>query len=125
RASGKQLATKFYLLGIAYNRLQDYEKAARALTQAAQLKNDSPDLWYELGQAHYANSALNRAQEAFKRSAQNKYKEVESVYYVAHIAQILEDYKTARDAFVIVTKHPQADTGLAQAARFQLGEVLL
>lgn len=121
----KQLSTKYYLLGIGYNRLQNFEKSSQALLQAAKLKNNSPDLWYELGQALYATSALARSLEAFKRSAQNKYKEPESLYYVAHIAQILEDYKTSRDVFAQLIKHPQADSSLVQASRFQLAEVLL
>lgn len=125
RPSGDKLATKFYLLGVAYNRLQNYEKAVQAFAQAVKLKNDSQDLWYELGQALYANSELRKAQQAFARSANNNYKQAESLYYVAHIAQILEDYKTARDTYAKLITHPQADTDLSQAARFQLGEVLL
>lgn len=120
-----QLATKYYLLGVAYNRLQNFEKAVQAFAQAVRLKNSSPDLWYELGQALYANSDLRKAQQAFTRSAQNNYKQAESLYYVAHIAQILEDYKTARDTYAKLISHPQADSALSQAARFQLGEVLL
>lgn len=121
----KQVATKHYLLGIAYNRLQDYDKAALELEKASVLKSDAPDLWYELGQACYADNELTKALDAFKRSALKKYKEVESLYYTAHIAQILEKYKEAKNGYAALIKHPQVDPELAQAARFQLGEVLL
>src|SRR5690606_25352863 len=62
---GDKLGTKYYLMGVAYNRLQDFEKSVQAFAQAVRLKNDSPDLWYELGQALYANSDLRKAQQAF------------------------------------------------------------
>lgn len=125
KPKASDLSLKFYLLGIGYNRLQNYEKGATALIQAARFKNDSPDLWYELGQALYATSALRKALTAFKKSASTNYKKPESLYYVAHISQILEDYKTARDVYVQLIENPGADSNLIQASRFQLGEVLL
>lgn len=121
----KQMATKYYLLGIAYNKLQNYEKAGLALKQAIQLKSDAPDLWYEFGQTSYANSDLRLSFQSFKKSYLNKYKETESLYYMAHISQILEDYQAARDYYVKLSKHPAVDKGLVQVSRFQLGEVLL
>jgi len=121
----KQIATKFYLLGIAYNKLQNYEKAGLALRRAIQLKSDAPDIWYEFGQASYANSDLRMSLQSFKKSYSLKYKETESLYYMAHISQILEDYQSARDYYIKLGKHPQIDKDLVQVSRFQLGEVLL
>lgn len=123
--SSKDLATKYYLLGIGYNRLQNYEKSSLALKQAITLKSQAPDLWYEFGQANYANSNLRMALAAFKKSYSTNYKEAESLYYAAHISQILEEYQDARDYYAKLSKHPAADSDLVQAARFQLGEVLL
>ncbi len=120
-----QRATKHYLLVVAYNRLKEYDLAAAQLVQAARLKSDASDLWYELGQAYYANNDLEKALDAFTRSARNNYKAIEALYYQAHIAQILEDYQVSRTNYIALINHPQVDPELAQAARFQLGEVLL
>ena len=81
----KQIATKYYLLGIAYNKLQNYEKASLALRRAIQLKSDAPDVWYEFGQSSYANSDLRLSLQSFKKSYSLKYKETESLYYLSLI----------------------------------------
>ncbi len=120
-----QIATKYYLLGIAYNKLQNYEKGAQSLRQAIKFKNDAPDLWYEFGQASYSNNDLRLALQSFKKSLSTKYKPAESLYYMAHISQILEDNQAARKYYIQLSKHPQADADLVQVARYQLGEVLL
>ena len=120
-----QIATKYYLLGIAYNKLQNYEKGSLALRQAIKFKSDAPDVWYEFGQATYANNDLRMSFQSFKKSMLTKYKAAESLYYMAHISQILENYQDAKEYYIKLSKHPEADADLVQVARFQLGEVLL
>ncbi|MBH47489.1 MAG: hypothetical protein CME71_04915 [Halobacteriovorax sp.] len=125
KAPADKLATKYYFLGIGHNRQQNYEKAALAFNQAVKFKSSAQDIWYEYGQAAYANNDLRLALAAFKKSASVNYKLSESTYYTAHISQILEDYQGAKDAYAKLIALPDTDQSLLQAARFQLGEVLL
>lgn len=124
-APANKLATKYYLMGVGYNRQQNYEKSALAFNQAVKFKSTAQDIWYEYGQAAYANNDMRLALAAFKKSAATNYKLSESLYYTAHISQILEDYQTSRDAYAKLITLSGVDPSLLQAARFQLGEVLL
>lgn len=125
RGSKKVLGTRFYLEGIILNRLQRYDEAAESLKKAIRYGNASEDLYYELGQALYANSALIDSRKAFTESAKKKFKENSSLYYIAHISQLLEEHKTAKTAYAALIKNAKDDKKLMQIARFQLSESFL
>ncbi len=118
------LASKAYLSGLSYSRMQEYDKAITEFIKAIVQKNKSSDLYYEYGQALYATNELKKAREAFKASAALKYNRPASLYYVAHISQILEEYAMAREYYVKAIKDRKSDAKMKQIAQFQLGETL-
>ncbi|PIK15261.1 tetratricopeptide repeat protein [Halobacteriovorax sp. JY17] len=118
-------STKFYLTALSYNRLQEYDKAIPLFIKAIKAKSGAKDIYYEYGQALYANNDLIKARIAFKKSASMDYKKDSSIYYVAHISQILEENKVAKTYYTQILNSETAEKNLKQIARFQTGEVLL
>ncbi|WP_127717250.1 tetratricopeptide repeat protein [Halobacteriovorax sp. HLS] len=119
------LITKHYLLALSYNRIHSYDLAISHFRTAIKLGSRATDLYYEFGQALYANNELTKSRIAFSKSYKLNYKQESSLYYVAHISQILEEYKQAKASYVKLIKSKNNDTALLQVARFQLAEVLL
>lgn len=119
------LASKAYLTGITYSKMQEYDKAIVQFELAIRENNKNSDLYYEYGQALYASNELKKARNAFKTSAQIKFNSPASLYYVAHISQILEEHVMARDYYTRVIKDNKSDAKMKQIAQFQLGETLL
>lgn len=118
-------STKAYLLGLSYSRLQEYDKATAQFAIAIKENNQSADLYYEYGQALYAANELKKAREAFKTSADKNFNRPASIYYVAHISQILEEMEVARDTYTKLLREKNIDDKMKQIARFQLAETLL
>jgi len=119
------MATKFYMMGLSYNRLQDFENSILSFQKAKKLGNKAKDLHYEYGQALYANSDLEKSRTAFQRSYKNDHKKSSSLYYVAHISQLLEQHKKAKKFYLKVIHEEKKDRRLIQVSRFQLAESLL
>lgn len=117
--------TRYYLLGISYSRLQQYDKAAFYLSKAILNKNETEDVYYELGQSLYASNELEKARKAFFKASKSNFKKETSFYYIAHISQVLEEYKIAKSFYVKVLKEKTSSDELKQISRFQLAEVLL
>lgn len=118
-------SSKSYLTGLTYSCMQEYDKAISQFELAIREKNDIADLYYEYGQALFAANELKKARDAFKNSANKKFNRPASLYYIAHISQILEEYELSKDYFSMVIKEKGTDQKLKQVAYFQLGEVLL
>ena len=59
------------------------------------------------------------------KSAQNDYNYATSLYYVAHISQILEDYAYAETNYLKVIKSKGIDSRLDEVSKFQLAETRL
>lgn len=117
--------SKSYMLGLAYARMQEYDKAIAQFEKAISEKNDSKDLHYEYGQSLYAANELRKARFAFKTSAEKKYNRPASLYYVAHISQILEEFDAAKDTYLLLLKDSETDKKMKQIGQFQLAETLL
>ncbi len=124
-AEKNKLGIKNYLEGLSYSRLQEYDKAILSFEAAIKDNNDSIDLYYEYGQALYAANEFKKSRTAFMMSAQKQFNRSASLYYVAHISQILEDYSVAREYYTQVLKEKTSDTKMKQIAQFQLSETLL
>lgn len=116
---------KYYLLGECYSKLQEYDKAYVNYEKAIKENNKHEDLYYQFGQALYASNELKAARRAFKESANRKFNTPASIYYVAHISQILEEFPQARESYTELIKNKEADTKIKQIARFQLAETML
>lgn len=119
------LSSKAYLSGLSYSRMQEYDKAAAQFAIAIKNKNESIDLYYEYGQALYASNELRKAREAFKVSADKKFNRPASLYYVAHISQVLEEFDAAKDYYTLVLKDKDTDLKMKQISNFQIAETLL
>lgn len=119
------LGEKSYWMGLSYAKLQEYDKAITQFEMAIKEKSDKPDLQYEYGQALYAANEMKAARRAFEESANKKFNTPASLYYVAHISQILEEFPQAKDSYTSLIKNKEADDKIKQIARFQLAETLL
>lgn len=118
-------ALRYYLLGLCYNRLDMYTEAVQSFRQASQLGSRARDINYEVGQAFYAMNELNRAMNFFRASYQQNYMPAQSLYYLGHISQILDEHRDARDYFTTLINHPESPAALVQIAHFQRAESLL
>lgn len=116
---------KDYLMGLCNSKIQEYDKAISNFEAAIKENNQNADLYYEYGQALYAANELKAGRKAFLESAKRNFNVPASVYYVAHISQILEEYPQAKDSYTLLLKNKEADTKIKQIARFQLAETLL
>ncbi|OFZ74232.1 MAG: hypothetical protein A2451_02185 [Bdellovibrionales bacterium RIFOXYC2_FULL_39_8] len=123
-ADGKVVAEKYYLLGLAYSRTNQYDKAADAFLQALKLKYQTEEIAYEYGQVLYAINKLNDAIEEFKKSAERNFKVDSSLYYVAHIYQLLNDYKNAGSYYLKLIKNG-GNANLIAVSHLQVGELYL
>jgi hypothetical protein len=115
-------ASKYYLTGISYARLQEFDKAADNFALAIEKGHDAKDMYYEYGQALYAKNSLKASRDAFKKSAELKFNLSASLYYQGHISQILEDYSNAKKAYLEIIKLKDKDKKIDQVAKFQLAE---
>ena len=114
-----------YLEGLCNSKLQEFDKAIKNFETAIKEKNTNQNLQYEYGQALYAANELKAARKAFKESAAKKYNTPASIYYVAHISQILEEFPLAKESYTELIKNKETDSKMKQIARFQLTETLL
>lgn len=121
------MGNKEYLKGIIYNRLLRYEEAIASFLKAKKLGFKIEDYFYELGQAYYANNDLFKARASFTKSYDKGFNKKVSLYYMAHITQILEDYKKAKDYYTLLLtlSEEEDDLKMSQIAHFQLSECLL
>lgn len=118
-------ATNAYLTGLCYARLQEFDKAYDFFKKAQSLGSTASDLYYEMGQALYAMSDLQKSRQAFKKSVEINFNKPTSLYYVAHISQILEEHLVAKEYFGLILKEREADAKIRQVAKFQLAETIL
>ncbi|MCO4794487.1 MAG: hypothetical protein KC493_12275 [Bacteriovoracaceae bacterium] len=121
----KMMGTKHYLMGVSYNKIQEYDLASKSFKLAIKSGNKSRDLYYEYGQALYAANELSKARKIFNESAKRNFKKWTSLYYVAHISQILEEWKSAKKYYQKIIDSDSAEGNILQVARFQMGETLL
>ena len=94
------LGEKSYLEGLCYAKLQEYDKAISKFEIAIKNENKNSDLDYEYGQALYAANELKKARNAFSASAAKKFNTPASIYYIAHISQILEEFPSAIENYI-------------------------
>lgn len=118
----KMRGAKAYLMGLAHNKLQNYDLATKHFKTANQYKHPARDLYYEWGQALYANNQLEKARSIFKKSYHASYKSSESLYYTAYISQLLMEHRDAIQNYRKLIKTDREDPSLRQVARFQMAQ---
>lgn len=125
RGPKKKKAEVNYYVGLAHNRLGNFEEAPKYISKAILKKVKFKDAYFELGQAYYANNEMQKSARAFLESVKKDFKVPTSMYYIAHIAQILEKWKTAKKYYKKIVRRKDVDPKIKQIAQFQLGEVFL
>ncbi len=125
KMSRSELEKKYYFLGVCQSRLLKFASASSNFNKSLSYGKSFNDIYYELGQSYYAINKLEESRNFFLLSLKEKFKEVISLYYIAHISQILENYKMAKKYYRLILKHSLASNEFKQIAGFQLAEVML
>ncbi|MBT5093641.1 MAG: tetratricopeptide repeat protein, partial [Halobacteriovoraceae bacterium] len=113
-----------YFRGMCYKKLQQYDEAIEEFKKAIQNGDRTKGIFYEYGQALYANNELERARKAFDLSFKRNYKAPFSLYYMAQIASIIEDASATKTNFVKIIENKRAEKNILQVAYFQLAELI-
>lgn len=116
--------TRHYLLALTYKYLQQHELAIPNFKKAIRLGKKSDDLFFEYGQSLYAMNELDAALRAFRISFKKGFKKPYSLYYIAHISELLEDHKAVKVNYVKIIKDPEADTTMKQVAYLRLASLV-
>lgn len=116
---------KAYYSALCFSRLQQYDQAIANFKIAIAEENKSPDLFYEYGQALYANNNLRDARTAFLKSASKNFNYTASIYYVAYISELLEDYIVAKYNYARLIKDSRTDKKILQVSLYQYSRILL
>ena len=111
-----------YFLGLCNSKIQEYDKAIKYFENAIKKNNDSHDIQYEYGQALYAANELKAARRAFAESANKNFNKFASLYYVAHISQMIEDFPTAKEKYLEIINNKEANEKIFQISKFQYAE---
>ena len=112
-----------YFIGLNQAKLQNFSAAASAFRQAISLGHKSKELHYELGQALYGDQLIDEATKEFKRSIVAGYKISASAYYVAFIAQLKDDKKTALDFYSRIQRVKSDAEKVKQPSLYQIAEI--
>lgn len=119
-----QVALQHYMLGLAYNRVEEYQKAINHFGKALLLKIKKEDIYYEMGQAYYAQNELKVSKDFFVQSYNNGFKKIASLYYLGHISQLLGEEVQAKSYYLEIAKSAKAESNLKQIATYQLAEII-
>lgn len=116
--------TRNYLMALCYKGMQKHDRAVVHFKQAIKLGKKTEDLFFEYGQSLFAVNDLLAARRAFRISFEKKYKADFSLYYIAHIGEILEDGASVKKNYIKLIKDPKAEKPLKQVAYFRLAELI-
>ncbi|MBF0363587.1 MAG: hypothetical protein HQK49_21380 [Oligoflexia bacterium] len=116
------LVTTYYLKGLCYSRIRDFNKAVKNFELA--LKNNylKEDIFYEIAQAYYALRKLFISQTFFEISYKKNYMPIHSLYYIAYIRQLSTQYELAIQTY---QKIDEKNKNLFQVANYQIAEIYL
>lgn len=116
--------TKYYLMAICFKNMQSHNKAVDYFKLAIKLGNKSEDLFYEYGQSLFAMNDLTSARRAFRISFEKNYKKDYSLYYMAHIGELLEDHKLVKLNYLKLIKDKDTSPDMKQIAYLRLAELI-
>lgn len=123
-ADDAQKALQYYMLGLGYNRVEEHQKAINNFGKALLLKIRKEDIFYEMGQAYYAQNELKVAKDFFVKSYNAGFKKIASLYYLGHISQLLGEDIQAKSYYLEIAKSANAELNLKQIATYQLAEII-
>ncbi len=116
--------TRHYLLALTYKYLQQHELAIPNFKKAILLGKTSDDLFFEYGQSLYALNELSGALRAFQISFKKGFKKPYSLYYIAHISELLEDHKAVKVNYIKIIKDAESEKGIKQVAYLKLASLV-
>ena len=116
---------KNYFEGVCHLRLKNFKIALEKLRLLKKMKYEYEGFYYDYGQALYTNNNLEEAKKAFSKSIEKEYKKYTSLYYVAHIDDILGNLTGARKNFLKIALAKKSSKTLKQVARYQIAEIFL
>jgi len=116
--------TRYYLMAICFKNMQSHNKAVDYFKLAIKLGNTSDDIFYEYGQSLFAINDLNSASRAFRISFKKNYKRDYSLYYMAHIGELLEDHKLVKLNYLKLIKDKNTLPDMKQVAYLRLAELI-
>ncbi|CAM9967663.1 unnamed protein product, partial [Chrysoparadoxa australica] len=117
-------ANRSYLMALCLKNMQKHDKAVVHFKAAIRRGKKSEDLFFEYGQSLFAINELVDARRAFRISFEKGYKPDFSLYYIAHIGEILEDSGAVKKNYVKLIKDPRTEKPLKQVAYFRLAELI-
>lgn len=115
-----------YWKAIAYNRTQDFPQAIIHFDRALNLGFAPQDIYYEYGQALFADEKLKDARLQFRESLKKKFKRAVSLYYIAFISRELGEKKKAVTFFKAINKLDESEAKeVRQSAQTQIADIYL
>jgi len=115
-----------YWSALSHLKLFNFDESIMAFKNAIKLGHQSDDLFYEYGQALYAQEKYKTARSAFKTSLKKGYKKAVSLYYIGYCSQLLGDKRTAVKMFKSIEKIDDLEKSeVIQPARMQIAEIFL
>lgn len=116
--------TRNYLMALCYKSMQKHSQASTHFKAAIKLGKKSEDLLFEYGQTLFALNELVSAKRAFRISFEKGYKPDFSLYYLAHIGELLEDGTAVKKNYIKLIKDPRTEKSMKQVAYFRLAELI-
>ena len=83
-------AELLYIKGLSQSRLEHFDLAEKAFVAAFESGHKSPDFYYEIGQATYAQRSYEKAKKYFRLGKESGYKSDTCQFYLASIEETLE-----------------------------------
>ncbi len=117
-------ATLHYLKALTYKNMQQHPEAIPHFKKAIRLGKKSEDLFFEYGQSLFAVNELEKAKRAFRISFKKGFKRDISLYYLAHIGELLEDHQSVKTNYLKLLKDDEADKDMQQIAYLRLAELI-
>jgi len=106
---------------------RDFSNAAKTFTIAIKNNKDDKrdDSFYLLGQSLYALNELPQASKAFRKSYEKKVNEIQSLYYIGHISQLLQKYRVAIESYEKLLKKLELSDEMKQLTMYHIAEIRL
>ena len=126
QVSLKTRALLAYWQGMAFNRLQEFEKAAESFEAAWKAGHEAQDLNYEYGQALFALENFKMAKIQFNESFKKGFKMGTCLYYLAYVSKELGEDENAKNLYSVIKKLPPSESkDVLQASELQLADMAL
>ncbi|MBK23103.1 MAG: hypothetical protein CME70_03780 [Halobacteriovorax sp.] len=112
-----------YWRGLCLAKMQRYPRAIKNLVIAKEKGVKATDIDYEIGQAYYSNINYDSAVGYFKASIVKNFKVLLSIYHIAFIHQLLDEYEASEKFYLKLSKENNVSDKLKQIAIFEAAEM--